>query len=331
MASLRIIFAVFLLVLIGALGVVGWANWPMHLEHGPIEVTIAPKSSTQAIARQISEAGAPGPALLFDVVARFGGRARHLEAGTYAIGEGMTPLELVAKIARGDVVLIELVIPEGWTFRQMRNAIAADHDLTQTVGALDDLQLLHSIGALETHPEGLFFPDTYRFARGTPDIEIYKRAYLSMGRHLRDAWAARAPGLPLLNAYQALVLASIVEKETGRSEERPLIAAVFINRLQRHMLLQTDPSVIYGLGSRYDGTLHKADLVADTPYNTYVREGLPPTPISLPGTASLQAATNPATTDLLYFVARGDGSSQFSGDLDQHNRAVDRYQKGGHT
>jgi UPF0755 protein len=331
MSSLRIFFAVFFLALIGVLGVIGWANWPMHMKHGPVEVTIPPRSSTQAIARQISDSGAAGPALLFDLVARFDGRARHLEAGTYAIDDGMTPLELLGKIERGDVVQIELVIPEGWTFHQMRSAIASDHDLMPTVAQFDDSQILRAIGAAESSPEGLFFPDTYRFARGTPDIEIYKRAYLSMARHLRDAWAVRNPGLPLDSPYQALILASIVEKETGRSEDRPLIAAVFINRLQKHMLLQTDPSVIYGLGGRYDGTLHKSDLTADTPYNTYLREGLPPTPISMPGAAALAAATNPAASDLLYFVARGDGSSQFSGDLDQHKRAVDMYRKGGHS
>jgi UPF0755 protein len=328
MSYLRVFLALVVLALIGALAVVGWANWPMHLRHGAIEVTLPPRTSTQAIARLISDSGAPGPAILFDLVARLDGHAKHLQAGTYAIEEGMTPIELIARIERGEVVQIELVIPEGWTFHQMKNAIAADADLTQTVAQLDDLQLLRSLGASETSPEGLFFPDTYRFARGTPDIEIYRRAYQSMARHLREAWSARSPGLPLASPYEALILASIVEKETGRAEDRPLIAAVFVNRLQKHMLLQTDPSVIYGLGSRYDGALHKADLSRDTPYNTYVREGLPPTPISLPGAAALAAATNPAATDLLYFVSRGDGTSQFSGDLDTHNRAVDKYQKG---
>jgi UPF0755 protein len=242
----------------------------------------------------------------------------------------MTPLSVLGRMERGEVVQIELVIPEGWTFHQMRAAIASDPDLQQTVATLDDLSLLKRINAGEANPEGLFFPDTYKFARGTPDIEIYRRAYQSMTKHLKDAWSQRAPDLPIDTPYQALILASLIEKETGRAEDRSLISAVFINRLRKHMLLQTDPTVIYGLGTKYDGSLHKADLLGDTPYNTYVHDGLPPTPIALPGQAALTAALNPAASDLLYFVARGDGSSQFSSSLDEHNKAVGKYQKAGH-
>ena len=330
MSVLRLVALSVTLAMLAVVGVIGWANYPIHLHHGVIEVTIPPKTSMQGIARKVGDSGAPIPALLFDLLARADGRATHIQAGTYAIEEGMTPLSVLSRMERGEVIQIELVIPEGWTFHQMRAAIASDTDLQQTAASLDDAQLLKRIGAQETNPEGLFFPDTYKFARGTPDVDIYRRAYQEMTKHLRDGWAQRAPDLPFDSPYQALVLASIVEKETGRSEDRALIAAVFINRLRKHMLLQTDPTVIYGLGSRYDGSLHKVDLVSDTPYNTYLREGLPPTPIALPGQAALTAALNPAASDLLYFVARGDGSSEFSSNLDDHNKAVGKYQKGGH-
>jgi UPF0755 protein len=329
MSVLRLIAVAVTLVIAAIVSVLAWANWPIHLHHGVIEVTIPPKTSMQGIARMVSDSGAPIPALLFDVLARADGRATHIQAGTYAIEEGLTPLSVLARMERGEVVQIELVIPEGWTFHQMRAAVASDTDLQQTVATLDDATLMHRLGATESSPEGLFFPDTYRFARGTPDIEIYRRAYLAMAKHLRDGWAQRAPDLPLDSPYQALILASIIEKETGRAEDRALISAVFNNRLRKHMLLQTDPSVIYGLGTQYDGSLHKADLTSDTPYNTYVREGLPPTPIALPGQAALTAALNPAASDLLYFVSRGDGTSQFSASLDEHNRAVGKYQKSG--
>jgi len=186
---------------------------------------------------------------------------------------------------------------------------------------------MQRLGAKEGQPEGLFFPDTYYFASGTSDINLLKRAYQTMQKHLLESWQTRAPGLPLETPYQALTLASIVEKETGQAKDRSMIAGVFINRLHKGMLLQTDPTVIYGLGKKYDGKLHKQDLQADTPYNTYTRAGLTPTPIALPGLAALQAALHPAQTDALYFVARGDGSSEFSGTLEQHNHAVNRYQK----
>jgi UPF0755 protein len=246
MSVLRLIAVAVTLVIAAIVSVLAWANWPIHLHHGVIEVTIPPKTSMQGIARMVSDSGAPIPALLFDVLARADGRATHIQAGTYAIEEGMTPLSVLARMERGEVVQIELVIPEGWTFHQMRAAVASDTDLQQTVATLDDATLMHRLGATESSPEGLFFPDTYRFARGTPDIEIYRRAYLAMAKHLRDGWAQRAPDLPLDSPYQALILASIIEKETGRAEDRALISAVFNNRLRKHMLLQTDPSVIYG-------------------------------------------------------------------------------------
>ena len=323
-----------LLLLVGAVsgyGLYWWAHrtlGPDAARSVPIEVTIAPGSSVRSIGAQVEAAGIPLQPMLFAALARIERRSTRLQAGTYALAPSLTPETLLDKMESGDVVRIALVIPEGWTFAQMRGAIANQPGLKQTVQALDDTQLMAAVGAEPGLPEGRFFPDTYLFTRGTTDLEVYKRAYRAMQKRLADAWASRAPDLPLATPYEALTLASVVEKETGRPEDRPQVAAVFINRLRRGMLLQTDPTVIYGLGTRFDGNLRKTDLTADTPYNTYVRPGLPPTPIALVGVAALAAVVNPPRSDALYFVARGDGSSQFSDKLGDHNRAVDRYQRG---
>jgi len=215
------------------------------------------------------------------------------------------------------------------TLRQMRERLDAHPGIRHDSKGLPEQEILRLIGASERMAEGLFFPDTYLFAKQSRDIDVLARAYRAMQKHLAREWENRAPGLPFANPYQALILASIVEKETGRDQDRAMIAAVFINRLRQGMLLQTDPSVIYGLGAKFDGNLRKRDLLADGPYNTYTRTGLPPTPIAMPGLASLQATLHPAQSEALYFVARGDGSSQFSRTLDEHNQAVSRYQKGG--
>ncbi|MEO8937048.1 MAG: endolytic transglycosylase MltG [Burkholderiaceae bacterium] len=307
-----------------------WANRPLAVPAATptIEVTIAPGSSVRAIGAQLGEAHVPISPWLLVALARVERRATRLQAGTYAVTGALTPQTLLDRMEAGDVVRVTLVIPEGWTFAQMRAAVAARTDLNQTAVAMSDTQLMTAIGADPVSPEGLFFPDTYQFTRGTTDIDLYRRAYRAMQKRLADAWASRAPDLPLATPYEALTLASVVEKETGRPEDRPQVAAVFINRLRRGMLLQTDPTVIYGMGARFDGNLRKADLAADTPYNTYMHTGLPPTPIALVGAASLAAVVNPPRSDALYFVARGDGSSEFSNGLNDHNRAVDRYQRG---
>ena len=216
---------------------------------------------------------------------------------------------------------------EGWTFKQMRDALNANPDIIHDTVNLSDVEILQRIGAAEYQPEGLFFPDTYYFSAGSSDLRIFKRAYQTMQKRLQEAWLARAADLPLQTPYQALILASIVEKETGTPSDRAMIAGVFVNRLRKGMLLQTDPTVIYGMGDNYKGNIRKRDLLADTIYNTYTRPGLTPTPIALPGVAAMQAALHPAQTDALYFVSRGDGSSEFSSTLTAHNRAVDRYQK----
>jgi UPF0755 protein len=239
----------------------------------------------------------------------------------------VTPLELARIITQGEVSLRQVSVIEGWTFHQMRAALNATPDITHDTLNLSDAEILQRIGAPENHPEGLFFPDTYNFAAGSSDLTIFRRAYQAMQQRLQAAWEAREPGLPLETPYQALILASIVEKETGTPGDRPMIAGVFVNRLRKGMLLQTDPTVIYGLGEQFDGNLRKRDLLADNSYNTYTRPGLTPTPIALPGVAALQAALHPAQTDALYFVARGDGSSHFSSSLAEHNQAVNQYQK----
>lgn len=331
MTLARLLRLLFVLLVLGAAGfgaVLYWAAQPRTFPGAPVEITIAPHTPLRGIATALADSPLKTPWPLIEVLARLEGRTAKLQAGTYAFASGLSPDQILDKIERGDVIPIELVIPEGWTFRQMRAALAADPDLKPTLAHASDAEVMQAIGAPDQPPEGLFAPDTYKFARGTPDVDVLRRAYREQERRVAQIWETRAPDLPLQNPYQALILASLVEKETGRDDERPLVAAVFLNRLKRGMMLQTDPAVIYGLGAQYDGHLHRRDLLTDTAYNTYTRTGLPPTPIALPGRAALEAAVNPAKSDALYFVARGDGSSQFSEALDAHNKAVDRYVKG---
>jgi UPF0755 protein len=238
---------------------------------------------------------------------------------------------VLEKIARGDVNEYVATVIEGWTLQKMRGELDSNPALTHDTAGMTDTDLLRAIGATEVDKasaEGLFFPDTYLFDKGTSDLAVYKRAYRLMQARLTEAWNTRAQNLPYKTPYEALIMASIVEKETGRASDRPLVAAVFANRLRIGMPLQTDPSVIYGLGPAYGGKLRKKDLQTDTPYNTYTRMGLPPTPIALPGVAALNATLNPAASNALYFVSRGDGSSIFSDNLGDHNKAVDKYIRG---
>jgi UPF0755 protein len=236
-------------------------------------------------------------------------------------------MELLTMITRGNVSKSQITLIEGWNFRQLRHMLNASPNLRHDTLGLSDSEILQRIGAPESHPEGLFFPETYHIAAGGSDIELLKVAYRLMQQRLNEAWQARSPDLPLETPYQALILASIVEKETGAASDRPMIAGVFVNRLRIRMMLQTDPTVIYGMGEKFDGNLRRRDLTSDTPYNTYTRGGLPPTPIAMPGRDALHAALHPASTNALYFVARGDGSSKFSSNLNAHNQAVNRYQK----
>jgi UPF0755 protein len=313
----------------GAAGVYFWRSLerPLPMSADRVEVRISNGTSARTIARSIRAAGVELNELEFVAVARASGATRSLRAGRYAIERGMSMQAVVQMIQRGEVLREHLTILEGSTFRDLRQQVEAEPELQHQSARLTDAQLLQAIGAAEKDPEGLFAPDTYVFDPGSSDLELYRRAYRMQADRIARAWDARSPDLPYRSAYEALIMASLIEKETGQPGERRRVASVFVNRQRLGMPLQTDPSVIYGMGDRFDGRLHRKDLSADTPYNTYVRAGLPPTPIALPGQASIEAALNPDTTRDLYFVARGDGTSEFSATLAQHQRAVDRFQR----
>ncbi|MFV0664160.1 endolytic transglycosylase MltG [Denitromonas sp.] len=315
-----------LVIAAAAVSLIWYVDRPLTVAGERVEVQIARGASMRQAANAVADGGVAVSASTLYWFARIGGHANRIKAGTYAFESGVSPRQIVEKLVRGDVVLKSLALIEGWTFRQVRAAIDAHPDLQHDSKDMDDAELLRQIGASETHPEGLFFPDTYHFERGMSDLDVYRQAYAQMQSRLTDQWEKRAADLPLKSPYEALILASIVEKETGQGADRPLIASVFVNRLRVGMLLQTDPTVIYGVGPRFDGNLRRRDLERDTPYNTYTRPGLPPTPIAMPGHAAIEAALNPAASDFYYFVARGDGSSEFSKNLSEHNRAVRLYQ-----
>jgi UPF0755 protein len=285
-------------------------------------------SGLKSVAHQLAADGVLAEGESFWILGRLLGKARSIRAGTYRLEKPLTPLEIIDKLARGDVVVIEMLFVEGTTLRQWLAQLESHPQVRHTLAGKSEAELRTLFGVAEASLEGWFFPDTYRFVPGAADLEVLKRAHAAMNRRLAEAWSARAPDLVLKTPYEALVLASIVEKETGLAAERPMIAAVFLNRLKRSMRLQTDPTVIYGMGESFDGNIRKKDLGADTPWNTYMRDGLPPTPIAMPGAASLKAAVNPADSPYLYFVARGDGSHEFSRTLEEHNRAVAKYQLG---
>jgi UPF0755 protein len=313
-----------------AVGAVGWlchfAVQPLTIPESARQFRVEQGASLRSVARQLSASGVLHEWVSFVALVRILGKSGAVKAGIYDLPDGITPYGLIGKFSRGEVSFSEITFIEGWTFGQLRAALNAEPTVRHDTAGLTDEELLQRLKVPERHPEGLFFPDTYRFATGASDFQILERAYRTMEARLANAWEHRAPGLPFRSEYDALILASIVEKETGRPEDRRMIAAVFANRLKRGMRLQTDPSVIYGMGATFDGNLRKRDLEADGPYNTYTRAGLPPTPIALPGQAALDAVTDPAQSNALYFVSRGDGTSEFSSTLEQHNRAVQKYQ-----
>ncbi len=326
---MRWLLRLFGLMLAAALGFIGWmgyfATQPIMLLTSPIDFTVMAGSTLRSASRQIEDAGVSIPAWQFTLLGRILGKAAEIKAGSYEVVQGITPMKLLEKLTRGDVTQAEVVLLEGWTFRQMRAALDAHAHVRHDTAGLTELQIMEKLG-IDGPAEGRFFPDTYLFAKGSGDLDILKRSYRQMEKVFLAEWAAREANLPYRTPYEALIMASIVEKETGQSRDRAQIASVFLNRLQKGMLLQTDPTIIYGLGEKFDGNLRKRDLLTDGPYNTYTRPGLPPTPIAMPGQASIQAALRPARTEMLYFVARGDGSSQFSRTLEEHNRAVAKYQ-----
>lgn len=322
----------FLVVLALALGVGGgaylWVNQPFDLPTPTVDLSIEPGTSGREVATAVVEAGVPVNALLLQAWFRLSGQSRLIRAGSYELDRDTTPRSLLQKLVRGEEALRSVTLVEGWTFRQVRENLAKAEQLRPDSATLSPEDIMAQLGKPGVHPEGRFFPDTYTYSKGSSDIAVLKRALRAMDKRLEAAWALRAPQSPLKTPDEALVLASIVEKETGAPKDRPSIAAVFSNRLRIGMRLQTDPTVIYGMGTAFDGNLRKKDLLTDTPWNTYTRTGLPPTPIAMPGKASLLAAVQPAPSKALYFVARGDGSSQFSNTLDEHNRAVNKYQRG---
>lgn len=324
----KILTGIVLIAILLAATLAYWATQPVIAPgREAVEFAIRPGSSVKNIGQQIAGAGVPLNVTFFTVVARLSGQSMKMKAGHYELKPGTTPLALIDQLVRGEFAQEALVIIEGWTFRQMRQVIAAHPSLKRDTVHLSDQELLAKIAPEYKIAEGLFFPDTYRFAKGSSELQIYKQAHAALQRRLNAAWEQRDVGLPYKTPYEALIMASIIEKETGQESERTMIAGVFVNRLRLGMLLQTDPTVIYGMGDSFQGNIRKRDLQTDTPYNTYTRGGLPPSPIALPGAAAIAAALNPAKTDALYFVSRGNGTSQFSSNLTDHNRAVNKYQR----
>jgi UPF0755 protein len=322
--------------LVGVLLVAGWlwqgfrefADRPLDLPASEVSFTLAPGDGFAAVLAKLRAVGVDaGRDLEWRLLARQLEVDDRLQAGEYAIAEGITPRELLLKMARGEVVQYRFTLVEGWTFRQLRAALSRDEHVAQTLADKSNEEIMAALGRPGLHPEGRFLPETYLFSRNTGDLELLRRMLEGMDAALAEAWNARTPELPLGSPDELLALASIVEKETGAPEERALIAGVFVHRLRVGMRLQTDPTVIYGLGSAYDGDIRRRDLETDTPYNTYTRDGLPPTPIAMPGRAALAAASRPQETDDLFFVAIGDGSGRhvFSATLEEHNAAVADY------
>jgi UPF0755 protein len=312
----------------------GWHDFsrfsrtPLHVTARGDSIDIARGSSFKTIVADLRQHGATrAHPLYWRALAEQMRVAGKLHAGEYALTPGITPRALLSNMAAGRVLQRNLTIVDGWTFRELRLALASAQKLKHDTAGLDDATVMQRIGAAGENPEGRFLPETYAYVKGDSDLDILRRAHQAMVKTLASLWAGRDPDLPLATPYDALILASIVEKETGKPEERAQIAGVFVRRLRNHMLLQTDPTVIYGLGARFAGNIRRSDLTTDTPYNTYTRPGLPPTPIALPGKAALQATLHPAAGDALYFVARGDGSHVFSSTLAEHNRKVDCYQR----
>lgn len=326
---LKLLALLLALALAAGAGAWWWTQQPLPLAADALEISVPEGASLRTAAQRAVDGGVQTPAALLAGYFRLAARGQTIKPGDYALTRGMTAAELLGKLVRGERIVLTVKLLEGWTFRQLRQALAQAPRLRHDTQDMTPAQIMQALGRPGVAPEGRFFPDTFHYFRNASELDILRQSMQLMEQRLQAAWDARAPDLPLKSADEALVLASIVEKETGRAQDRAEIAGVFINRLRIGMRLQTDPSVIYGLGEGFDGDLKRSHLSADTPYNTYTRAGLPPTPIAMPGKAALLAAVQPAATQALYFVARGDGSSHFSRTLDEHNRAVNQYQRGG--
>ncbi len=314
-----------------AAGLAYYAKKPLNLAPEAQEISIKPKSGLSSIANQLVEQGVLKEALPFVLLTRVLHKESTLQAGDYTLNKNINPYHLILSLNHGKVTQGSITFIEGKTFKQMRSKMAKNSALKHATDGMSDGEVMQIVAGKDQHPEGLFFPDTFYFDRGTADTILLKRAYEIMQDKLKAAWHGRASGLPYKNSYQALIMASIIEKETGQGGERPMIAGVFLNRLRIGMRLQTDPTVIYGMGDQYNGNIRRKDLETDTIYNTYTRGGLPPTPIAMPGAASIDAALHPESTKALYFVGKGDGTHAFSNSLAEHNRAVAKYQLQGRS
>ncbi len=323
----RLLLTTFVALILGV-GLTYYAISSLRLQPSSQEIVIQPKSGLRSIASQLVAQGVLKEPWRFILLAKLLNKQSYLQAGDYTLNKNITPYQLLLSLNHGRTTQGGVTFIEGRTFTQMLVKLEVNDAVKQTITTMSEAEILKQIGAPYKVAEGLFFPDTYYFDRNTEDTVLLKRSYTAMQTKLAKAWENRDANLPYKNSYQALIMASIVEKETGRASERPMIAGVFINRLRIGMRLQTDPTVIYGMGVQFDGNIRKKDLMADTPYNTYTRDGLPPTPIAMPGIASIEAALHPAKTKALYFVGKGDGSHAFSNNLDDHNRAVVHYQLG---
>jgi UPF0755 protein len=330
----RVLMGLLTLSLLAVLAVAGsvwlWLDRPLGMPatvtaQQPMDVAISPGTSARALSKQLTRAGIDAPDWALFAYFRLSGDSRRIQAGSYEFAPGLTPKALLGKMVRGEQAFRQVTLIEGWNYRQVFEAVESARDVQQDTAALDVSEVMALIGKTGVHPEGQFFPDTYRFPKNAKASSVLRMASVALDRKLAQAWAERDDGLPLKSPREALILASIIEKETGAPQDRADIGGVFINRMRIGMRLQTDPTVIYGLGERFDGNLRKVDLQTDTVYNTYTRTGLPPTPIAMPSYASMLAAVQPSDTKAFYFVARGDGTSQFSVTLPEHNAAVRRY------
>ncbi len=332
---IKLIKYLFVLGFLASIGVAIWlysyAKTPLNLSPQAQEISIKPNSGLKSIANQLVVQNVIPSALPFVLLVRLVGKETYLQAGDYTLIKNVSPYQLILSLNHGKSTQGSITFIEGKTFKQMRAKLSKNDAVKSTITDLTDIEVMRLVGNAEKHAEGWFFPDTFYFDRNTADTVLLKRSYDIMQAKLTEAWANRAPNLPYKNSYEVLIMASIIEKETGKSSERPMIAGVFLNRLRIGMRLQTDPTVIYGMGDNYDGNIRRKDLTADTPYNTYTRDGLPPTPIAMPGLASIEAALHPEKTKALYFVGKGDGSHQFSNSLVEHNWAVAKYQLKGKT
>ena len=324
----RVVAILILIVVTAAVAAAWWIAQPLPLPVSPYAFDVKSGASLRSVARNFAKANVLPNEYPLVLLARWRRADRAIKAGNYEIANGITLSRLLDKLTQGDVTQSGMSVIEGSTYADLIAALRANPDIVKSVPELPAAEISGRIGISGANPEGWFFPDTYFFAKGAKDLSLLSRGYRLMRSKLDEAWAKRVDDLPLKDPYDALILASIVEKETGNAADRPLIASVFVNRLRLGMRLQSDPTVIYGLGAKFDGNLRKRDLEADSPYNTYVRDGLPPTPIALPGQASLDAVTRPPKTAYLYFVSRGDGTSEFTDNLADHNRAVAKFQLG---